>query len=482
MATDSMMDNLFGISPEIYQQNQQDLARRQGMEFAQLDPYERVNAMAYTQGRQAGNVASNLLGVQDPMLQKISAQNQILKGLDITNPDAVSSAIQQASQAGIPDLAFKLLAVRDEATARSQAQRSVQLSQYAQQLLPQIKNPDGTVNEDVKNQLMSFPQGRAAISEMAKVIPDLRRIGATGGQEDNPFAVFLNDPTIPTNVKTTAQQYATSLKNGILDPEKVDLRVKELSEMAQRGQQFQQVQEQLAVFKQQGLENSKQSLALQGQMAKMQEQNMQFNQNLKQQQLDSKIEEAKKKPLPAYLAKSEEEDFDVATTATNLATDANTFINRIKGGEIKFGWKDKASIKAREIVGSNDPDVIARQDFDKFIQRMTSENLRLNKGVQTDKDFEREMKLLQSAESKASAAKIMQNLVDINVRKVKNADESIMRRRTNAGFNAPELKVGVPSFEPHIFSDSDYASFLKNPKYQSGTVFIDPDGVRRVKP
>jgi hypothetical protein len=251
---------------------------------------------------------------------------------------------------------------------------------------------------------------------------------------------------------------------------------------AQRGQQFQQAQDQLAEFKRQGLENSRQSLALQGQMAKIQQQNIDFNQSIKQQQLDAKLEEAKKKPLPAYLAKSEEEDFDVATTATNLATDSNTFINRIKSGEIKFGWKDKASIKAREITGSNDPDVIARQDFDKFIQRMTSENLRLNKGVQTDKDFEREMKLLQSAESKASAAKIMQNLVDINIRKVKNADESIMRRRTNAGFNAPELRIELPIFEPHIFSDSDYSSFLKNPKYKSGTVFVDPDGVRRVKP
>ncbi len=209
---------------------------------------------------------------------------------------------------------------------------------------------------------------------------------------------------------------------------------------------------------------------------------MQFNQSLKQQELERKLEDAKKKPLPAYLAKGEEEDFDMATTATNLATDANTFINRIKSGEIKFGRKDQLSIKAREIIGSDDPDVIARQDYNKFIQRMTSENLRLNKGVQTDKDFEREMKLLQSAESKASAAKIMQNLVDINLRKAKNADESITRRRTNAGFNAPELRIEIPSFEPHIFNDADYSSFLKNPKYKSGTVFIDPEGVRRVKP
>jgi hypothetical protein len=475
MATESIVSGLFGMTPQMYERQLNEQALAEGQQFG-------TRAGLYAAGAQLGRGIGGALGVEDPMLQKISMQNKILQGLDVTNPSAISGAIDQATQAGIPELAYKLVALRDEATARSQAQRGLQLSQAAQQLLPQIKNPDGTVNEEVKNQLMATPQGRAAISELAKVIPDLRRIGAAGGQEENPFAVFLNDPTIPATVKITAQQLSNSLKQGILDPEKVDARVAELSAAAQRGQQFQQAQDQLAEFKRQGLENSRQSLALQAQMAKIQEQNMQFNQSIKQQQLDAKLEEAKKKPLPAYLAKSEEEDFDVATTATNLATDANTFINRIKGGEIKFGWKDKASIKAREIAGSNDPDVIARQDFDKFIQRMTSENLRLNKGVQTDKDFEREMKLLQSAESKASAAKIMQNLVDINIRKVKNADESITRRRTNAGFNAPELKVEIPSFEPHIFSDSDYSSFLKNPKYKSGTVFVDPDGVRRVKP
>ena len=481
MATD-IVGGLFGITPEMYQRDQNQQALSESAQLAQLDPFASARTSLIYGGRQLGSAIGGALGAEDPMLRKISAQNQILQGLDITNPQSIASGIERAQQAGIPELAFKLVAVRDQAVTRSQAQRGLQLSQAAQQLLPQIKNPDGTINEEVKNQLMSFPQGRAAISELAKVIPDLRRIGAAGGQEENPFAVFINDPTIPANVKTTAQQYSNSLKQGILDPEKVDARVKELSEMAQRAQQFQQGQEQLAVFKQQGLENSRQSLALQSQMANLQQQNMQFNQNMKQQELDRKLEDAKKKPLPAYLAKGEEEDFDIATTATNLATDSNTFINRIKSGEIKFGRKDQLSIKAREIIGSDAPDVIARQDFDKFIQRMTSENLRLNKGVQTDKDFEREMKLLKSAESKASAAKIMQNLVDINIRKAKNADESITRRRTNAGFNAPELRIEIPSFEPHIFSDADYSSFLKNPKYKSGTVFIDPEGVRRVKP
>ena len=144
--------------------------------------------------------------------------------------------------------------------------------------------------------------------------------------------------------------------------------------------------------------------------------------------------------------------------------------------------KDKASIATRSALGSNAPDVLARQDFDKFIQRMTAENLRLNKGVQTDKDFERELNLLKSAESAESAAKIMQNLVNINVRKVQDAANNITRRRTNAGFAEPPVGVEVPKFEPHIITNADYQSFLKNPKYPKGTVFVDPQGVRRMKP
>jgi len=81
MATDNIIGGLFG-TPEAYQLQQQDLARRQGMEFAQLDPYERVNAMAYTQGRQAGNAVGGILGVQDPQLKLISTRNALAQQFD----------------------------------------------------------------------------------------------------------------------------------------------------------------------------------------------------------------------------------------------------------------------------------------------------------------------------------------------------------------------------------------------------------------
>jgi hypothetical protein len=259
--------------------------------------------------------------------------------------------------------------------------------------------------------------------------------------------------------------------------------------MAQRISQFDQnqatiktQQEQLNVFKAQGLANTQQSLAIQNAQLRLQEQNVQFQQQLKQSEADRKAEAARSKPLPAYLAKDEEADYGTATAATNLASDANNFIGRIKSGEIKFGLKDRASIRTRQAFGSNDPDVLAREDYDKFLKVLTNESLRLNKGTQTEGDAVRAAKELESSESPQAAAAAMRRLVDINVRRTQNASDDVLRRRKNANFPEPERAIEVPKFDVQIIDNADYQRFLKNPKFPSGTVFIDPEGQRRTKP
>jgi hypothetical protein len=376
----------------------------------------------------------------------------------------------------------------DYLTQRGQRMQTQGLEGIAQNLITQLKNPDGSINEEVKNRLLSFPQGQAAISQFAKVIPDLRKIGAMGAPEDNPFKVFIDDETIPKNVKTLATQYSTSLTKGILDPEKADVKVKELAEMTQRINQFNQNQDQikaqqaqLNAFKDQGLANSQQSLNIQNAQLRLQEQNNQFQQQMKIDAVKRQEEIAKTKPLPSYLAKEEETDYGTATAATNLASDANNFINRIKSGEIKFGLKDKASIRTRQAFGSQDPDVLAREDYDKFLKVLTNESLRLNKGTQTEGDAVRAAKELESSESPQAAAAAMRRLVEINVRRTQNASDDVLRRRRNANFPAPERGIDVPKFDVQIIDNADYQRFLKNPKFPSGTPYIDPEGQRRTK-
>jgi len=461
-----MATNLGGLftTPEQYQIAQRQAQEAQASQYAQLSPQDQARYGFYRSGQMIGQALGSALGGVDPQLQKITQRQQLLGMIDPANPDSYAQAIQAALQTGDQEAAFLLrnemvkvkeqaqeaqlnqMKVQDYLTQRGQGMQAAGLTNMANELVGQLKNPDGTINKDVEARLLSFPEGRAAISEQAKILPALRQLGAAGTPEVNPFDLFVNDPNIPAPLKATARQYQSSFARGIYDTEQADKLVERLGTATQKATEFQQTQdrlkqnqEMLDSYRQQGLANSQASLSLQRQQAEL-------NADLKRQDAERKAEIAKNKPLPPNLAKSEEDDYDIATSATNLATDANAYINRIKSGDIKFGLKDKASIATRGAFGSEDPDVIARQDFDKFIERMTSENLRLNKGVQTDKDFERELRLLKSAESAASAAQIMQNLVKINVRKVQDAKASIERRRTNAGLGMPVVPIAIPQF------------------------------------
>jgi len=182
------------------------------------------------------------------------------------------------------------------------------------------------------------------------------------------------------------------------------------------------------------------------------------------------------KPLPAGIQKAEDADYDSAQAAINLATDADKYLTSIKSGNIKFGLKDRMSITARSALGSNDPDVIARNDFERFKTTLVNESLRLNKGTQTEGDAARAAKELQSAESAADAGKAIQTLRDLNARRAADYKSAIERRRANAKLPMPEMIFESPKFDPHVFTNADYAALPK------GTVFIDDKGVRRRKP
>jgi hypothetical protein len=83
---------------------------------------------------------------------------------------------------------------------------------------------------------------------------------------------------------------------------------------------------------------------------------------------------------------------------------------------------------------------------------------------------------LQGAESAADAGKAIQTLRDLNARRAADYKNTIERRRANAKLPMPEMIFESPKFEPHVFTNADYAALPK------GTVFIDDKGVRRRKP
>jgi hypothetical protein len=186
--------------------------------------------------------------------------------------------------------------------------------------------------------------------------------------------------------------------------------------------------------------------------------------------------------LPAAIQKQEDQDFDNGQSFINLATDGSKYVNSIMSGAIKFGPLTRGSIAVRGALGQESPDIIARRDFDAYRTKLVNDSLRLNKGTQTDNDAKREAAALQSADSPLSAAKAINNLIEINLRAAQDAQNSILRRRRNSKLADPEVLLDIPKFEPRTFTQQEVNNFIADKKYPSGTVFIDPEGVRRVKP
>ena len=114
MATD-IVQSLFGVTPQAYQQAQQDRADAQALQYARLSPFEQAN---FAIGRGATGLASALggaLGGQDPQLQMISARQAISKQIDYNDPTSIQRGVQALSQAGDTQGAMMLADVARQA-------------------------------------------------------------------------------------------------------------------------------------------------------------------------------------------------------------------------------------------------------------------------------------------------------------------------------------------------------------------------------
>jgi len=199
---------------------------------------------------------------------------------------------------------------------------------------------------------MMSPDPLAALANMAKLVPDLRKAGFVGGggQEENPFLQFTSDPTIPTHLKNLATQYATSFKNGLIDPEKADQRVKEISDAVGRNQQFKQSQESLDAARAATEANQKA-------MRTLQEQGLAQSAEYKQLQAQNtaallEIRKASEANKPEQFSYSQKKEFDVLTKAkeeankadnmSSVAMRAAPLLQQAYGGRLEAGVKNVA--------------------------------------------------------------------------------------------------------------------------------------------
>ena len=135
MADASIVQGLFGVDPTLYQMGQQARQEAQAMEYAQLAPMQQAQYAAFRGGQQLGNVGANLLGIQDPLLQKATMAHQLAGQFDLSKPEGLTQYAQALANAGAPELAV-------QANAAAQKMRESQATIHAkmkEQLSPVAK-------------------------------------------------------------------------------------------------------------------------------------------------------------------------------------------------------------------------------------------------------------------------------------------------------------------------------------------------------
>ena len=105
MADNSIVQGLFGVDPTQYQAQQAALQNAQAQQFAEMSGAQQGQYGAFRGGQMVGNLGANLLGVQDPMLQKATQLKQIAGQYDYTTPEGLKQMAKALMQAGHPEQA-----------------------------------------------------------------------------------------------------------------------------------------------------------------------------------------------------------------------------------------------------------------------------------------------------------------------------------------------------------------------------------------
>lgn len=103
-----IVQSLFGVSPEMYQQAQQQRVDQQALQYAQLSPFQQAQFSINRGANMLGGAIGGALGAQDPQLQRISARQQIARQLNPNDPVSIQQAIAMLQQTGDAEGAMML--------------------------------------------------------------------------------------------------------------------------------------------------------------------------------------------------------------------------------------------------------------------------------------------------------------------------------------------------------------------------------------
>jgi len=203
---ENIVAGLFGLTPQMYQnqQYQQDLNR--GISMAQLSPGAAAQAGLQASVGQLGRGFAGAMGIEDPQLKLISTRNTIAQQIDQTNPESILKGAQMLAQAGDQQGAMALAQYARQAQsemAQTQQRRAAQAASLATAAKTQLSIDQET---KLRDELSKLPQG----STQDDVLAVLTKYGSP----DRVIAALTASAsrTEATQAKTAASDAANQAK------------------------------------------------------------------------------------------------------------------------------------------------------------------------------------------------------------------------------------------------------------------------------
>lgn len=235
MAT-GIVEGLFGVTPEMYQQQQANRAFSEAAEFAKLSPFERAGAgIMYG----AGQVARGLLGIDDSQLNLIRAQQEIGKEIDFSDVNSIlqgakkMSSVDPATAARLSSFAVDLYSKQAQAQKNLQQprltgdERYINILQTAENLARSGREipPDLLSNANIAAQMLAKPRSyfdqasgqtvSVPATDPSKAFPNVFKLFGGASQAEAPQPAGALTPSMPTpGAPSTAQVTQGNLPAG----------------------------------------------------------------------------------------------------------------------------------------------------------------------------------------------------------------------------------------------------------------------------
>jgi hypothetical protein len=345
-----IVQSLFGVTPESYQQAQQQRADAQALRFAQLDPFQQANFAIGRGANMLGGAIGGALGGQDPELQRISMRQQIARQLNPNDPASIEQAIAALSQGGDPQGAMMLQ------------------GEYRK-----LQESNALVSQRTAAQLASQAQAskiQLGVEQENKLRGELSNLGPNATEEQiRGVLLKYGDPdkvlTALTSAATRAEDRASRER---LAKDAADARV-DAAKIAADAR----------------VEAARQAGATQLQIAQLQTQNKRDLATLAASLKGPKV-------LSSALQKEEDKELELVDSLTARSQALQPAVASLtpdpvtKKPPLALGPVNNLRYQAQNAAGNSTPESRAYAQLQRSVQEATNLKTDAAKGVQTDKD------------------------------------------------------------------------------------------------